>query len=114
MNIGKFARQVIVDNPTSSNEELVKLVLAQYPDAKTSTSCIAWYKSDMRKKGLLAGGRGTHTSKLVEKYAEELELLTNKESVKQRIKFLKEQIDTLTQPKVEEPKVEEQVEQVEQ
>jgi predicted nucleic acid-binding Zn ribbon protein len=43
-----------------SNEEMAAKVVKYFADAgvtvKTSAACIAWYKSDMRKKGQLAGG----------------------------------------------------------
>jgi len=53
MNIGQFARQCILDNPGMKNDDILKIVRNQFPDAKTSYACIAWYKSDMKKKGIL-------------------------------------------------------------
>lgn len=57
MNIGQFARKCIQDNPSMKNEDILKLVQAQFPAAKTSYACIAWYKSDMKKKGVLVKPR---------------------------------------------------------
>lgn len=53
MSIGKFAREAIKANPTMKNDDILALVKAQFPNAKTTYACIAWYKSDMRKKGLM-------------------------------------------------------------
>ena len=43
-----------------SNEELAKKVVGlfkeQNVEVKTSAACIAWYKNDMRKKGVLPSG----------------------------------------------------------
>ena len=57
MSIGNFVRELVLSNPEISHDDAVKQVKERYPEAKTTTSCIAWYKSDMRKKGLLSGGR---------------------------------------------------------
>ena len=54
MSIGKFAQSLILENPEMSNQEILETVLETYPSAKTSMACIAWYKSDLRKKGVLA------------------------------------------------------------
>lgn len=101
MSIGKFVRETILANPEVSTEDILTAVVAQYPNAKTTASCIAWYKSDMRKKGLLGGGR-SKVAKVdpmvkmrqdLEAAKEELELLETKGWVKQRIKSLKLAID---------------------
>ena len=51
MNIGNFCRAQILLGKT--NTEILNLVQNQFPTAKTTPACIAWYKSDMRKKGML-------------------------------------------------------------
>ncbi|TXH51667.1 MAG: hypothetical protein E6Q97_17935 [Desulfurellales bacterium] len=56
-SIGSFVRRAVSENPTSSSKEILAKVKAQYPEAKTTEGCIGWYKTDMRKKGLLVGGR---------------------------------------------------------
>jgi len=55
MGIGQFCRHMML-NSTKSNTEILQLVLKLYPDAKTTMACIAWYKTDLRKKGLLPAG----------------------------------------------------------
>jgi hypothetical protein len=54
MSIGKFVRDAVLLNPEAKNDDILKLVKAKFPEAKTSYACIAWYKSDMRKKGIIA------------------------------------------------------------
>ena|SRR6187551_3774338 len=49
-SIGAVARGFISQNPTMKNEDLLKLVLAEFPEAKTSVACIGWYKSKMKKE----------------------------------------------------------------
>lgn len=51
MNIGNFARAQILLG--KNNAEILNLIKIQFPEAKTTAACIAWYKSDMRKVGLL-------------------------------------------------------------
>ena len=51
MNIGNFCRAQILLG--KKNVEILELVQAQFPQAKTTAACIAWYKSDMRKKGMI-------------------------------------------------------------
>lgn len=54
MTIGKFAQTTILSNPTWTNQQVLDHVKLNFPNGKTSMACIAWYKSDMRKKGELA------------------------------------------------------------
>ena len=53
MNIGNYARALILSNTSLTNQQVLDAVKAKFGDAKTTMSCIAWYKSDMRKQGLL-------------------------------------------------------------
>ena len=63
MNVGAVCRALILKAETEGksigNEELaakvVKLFEEHGVEVKTSAACIAWYKSDMRKKGQLIG-----------------------------------------------------------
>jgi hypothetical protein len=77
MSIGKFAVGLILSNPELSNEEILKKVQLEFPAAKTSMACIAWYKSDLRKKGKLAkrGAVQASTSEKIEALEAELEAL---------------------------------------
>ena len=54
MSIGKFVRDQVLQNPEAKNDDILKAVKLKFPEAKTSYACIAWYKSDMRKKGMIA------------------------------------------------------------
>lgn len=65
MNIGQLANHLIL-NSTKSNKEILEIILQQFPEAKTSMSCIAWYKSDLRKKGLIEGSKGKNSVVLSE------------------------------------------------
>ena len=64
MSIGKFAKNLIMTT-TLSNTEILKKVQEAFPTAKTSMACIAWYKSDLRKKNIL------NDKKVVEKTLDE-------------------------------------------
>ena len=48
-SIGSFARNIIATQPTLTNQEVLDLVKGEFPNAKTSINCIAWYKSNMKK-----------------------------------------------------------------
>jgi hypothetical protein len=50
-SIGSFARNIIATRSELSNAQVLELVRAQFPSAKTSVACIAWYKSNMKKTG---------------------------------------------------------------
>lgn len=54
MSIGKFVRDQILQNPEAKNNDILAAVKVMFPQAKTSYACIAWYKTDLRKKGLIA------------------------------------------------------------
>lgn len=54
MSIGKYAQALILNKPEMTNTQILEQILSVYPEAKTSMACIAWYKSDLRKKGMLA------------------------------------------------------------
>lgn len=64
--IGSVARAMIVANPGKKNAEILALVKAEFPEAKTSEACIAWYKSDMKKSGKLAAAVTVRTSEVIE------------------------------------------------
>lgn len=61
MSVGGYCRALIkkadLENLHLSNEDMAAKVVAKFKEhgveVKTSAACIAWYKSDMRKKGLL-------------------------------------------------------------
>ena len=57
MNIGNFSRALLLKG--LSNAQVLAAVKIQFADAKTTSGCIAWYKADLRKKGMIdksAGG----------------------------------------------------------
>jgi hypothetical protein len=51
MSIGKTARALILQG--LSNAEVLAEVKRLHEKAETSPACIAWYRSNMRKNGLL-------------------------------------------------------------
>ena len=53
LGIGKFIQELMINDPTLGNKELLKAALERFPTAQTSSACIAWYRSDLRKKGLI-------------------------------------------------------------
>jgi len=53
-SIGSFARNIIATRNELSNAQVLELVKVQFPNAKTSIACIAWYKSNMKKTGYKA------------------------------------------------------------
>jgi hypothetical protein len=53
VGIGSTIIEMILAQPELSNKEILDKVLEKFKEAKTSYACIAWYKSDLRKKGLI-------------------------------------------------------------
>ena len=53
VGIGSTIIEMILAQPELSNKDILDKVLEKFKDAKTSYACIAWYKSDLRKKGLI-------------------------------------------------------------
>lgn len=53
LGIGKFIQELMIKDQTLGNKDLLKAALEQFPTAQTSSACIAWYRSDLRKKGLI-------------------------------------------------------------
>lgn len=74
LGIGQFVRQMLLKS-TKTNAEILALTLQVFPDAKTTPACIAWYKSDLRKKGLLTGTSARGPQKLVQFTQEMLDAL---------------------------------------
>lgn len=54
MSIGQYVRELVLEG-SLKNEEILTKVKERFPSAKTTYACIAWYKTDLRKKGLIAG-----------------------------------------------------------
>lgn len=95
--IGGFVRNEILTTE-KSNEQILKAVHKTFPTAKTTMACIAWYKSDMRKKGLIGGGR---TQVRLERIKAELKFLKDQTAIKNKIKELESQLKELTVEKTE-------------
>lgn len=89
MSIGKFTQSLILTNPELTNTQILEKVLEVYPTAKTSMACIAWYKSDMRKKGQLASRKAQPAT------------------VEDQIKYMEAKLAELKAKQAEEAKVEE-------
>jgi hypothetical protein len=51
--IGQFSVRAILANPGMKNEQILGLVREQFPEAKTTVACIAWYKSDLKKNPVM-------------------------------------------------------------
>lgn len=72
VGVGQYARALIKfaaeNNKNISNEELAAKVVAKFEEhgvnVRTSAAAIAWYKNDMRKKGLLP--KGVQSAKSIE------------------------------------------------
>lgn len=72
--IGQFARWLIL-NTDKNNAEILALVRKVFPGAETTPACIAWYKTDLRKKGLLAASEKRSGAKVINLTAEQLAAL---------------------------------------
>ena len=72
MGIGQFVRHLL-KNSKKSNAEILELVLKTFAGSKTTPACIAWYKTDMRKKGLLEGTASRGKNVVVDFTQEELD-----------------------------------------
>jgi hypothetical protein len=64
MGIGQFVRHLLLKS-NKTNAEVLDLVRTTFPDSKTTPGCIAWYRSDLRKKGLLPANAGVRSTKIV-------------------------------------------------
>ena len=56
MNIGQLIIHLILHS-NKSNSEILEIVKAKFEGCKTSPACIAWYKSKLRKEGLIESKR---------------------------------------------------------
>jgi len=98
VSIGQFVRQCVLENSELKNQEILDKVLEKFPEAKTTISCIAWYKTDMRKKGLI-GGRSAMTKDGIIK---EIELLEKRlETLKLQLKAMEEEAAAVGEEQVE-------------
>ena len=52
--VGERARQLLQEG-ILDNKGILEQIKKEYPDAKTSIACIAWYKSDLKKKAPVDG-----------------------------------------------------------
>ena len=83
VSIGSFVRNLVKENLNTPNKELLDKVLQEFPNAKTSMACIAWYKSDMRKKGLIPTKWQMKEAKKKEDKEKALEETTQQEQTKE-------------------------------
>lgn len=52
--VGERCRQLLQEG-ILDNKGILEQIKKEYPDAKTSIACIAWYKSDLKKKAPVDG-----------------------------------------------------------
>ena len=57
MNIGQLITWLIL-NTSKSNSEILEAVHEKFPESKTTPACVAWYKTKLRKQGLIAKNNG--------------------------------------------------------
>jgi hypothetical protein len=57
MNIGQLITWLIL-NTSKSNSDILDVVKEKFPECKTSPACVAWYKTKLRKQGLIAKSAG--------------------------------------------------------
>jgi len=50
LGIGSFIKEYIRTTECTNNQ-ILEMVKLQYPNAKTSYACIAWYRTQLRKAG---------------------------------------------------------------
>ena len=55
MNIGQLITHLIL-NSNKSNQEILDIVLQKF-ESKTTLACVAWYKTKLRKQGLIEKSR---------------------------------------------------------
>ena len=86
VTIGSFAKNILATQSNLSNQEVLDLILQEFPNAKTSLSCVAWYKSDMKK----------HNYKVVEVKVRTLEVIKEElELARLKVLELEEEVNTL-------------------
>ena len=85
-SIGSYARELIAAHPDKSNQEIRDMVLQKFTEAKTSISCIAWYKSNMKKTGFKQSAPPPRTLEVIEEEIIEL---------KQKLVCLEEEAEEL-------------------
>lgn len=84
VSIGSIVRNFIMQNPTMKNGDILTHVKPLLPlNAKTTVACVAWYKNEIKKKGLQQVVEVARTSQIVaEEIAnlqEELQMLQEQE-----------------------------------
>ena len=86
VTIGSFAKNILATQEGLSNQEVLDLILQEFPSAKTSLSCVAWYKSDMKKTNYKVAKFQERTLEVIE-----LEL----QAAKDKVLMLEEELETL-------------------
>ena len=49
-SIGQTVRDMVSENPSKSNKELLASIMEVFPEAKTTEACIAWYSLTCERK----------------------------------------------------------------
>jgi len=99
--IGAFAKEQIVQGKT--NQEVLNMINEQFPTARTSMSCIAYYRNAI-KKGNGGGGGGKTSGDPAALRAKAAELIAKAEELekKQREEGVKGDIESKIRAEVEE------------
>lgn len=70
VGIGSTIIELILANPTMTNQQILDEVKAKFAAAQTSYACIAWYKSKLRKEGKIGARVFAKKAKVEEVAAE--------------------------------------------
>lgn len=109
--IGQYAQRLMTSTDLK-NPAILDQIGKQFPEAKTTMACIAWYRSDLKKKGMVAQPVQQEVERTMEvieaelaeaqakveelgeelaslKQAQEEELLAQEEELKERLEQIK-------------------------
>lgn len=92
--IGQYAQRLMVEHPELKNHEILTMVKDQFKDGNTQMASIAWYKSDLKRKGVQATSAPQEEE--VERTVETVELEVEKrtaelEELKKELEFMKQE-----------------------
>jgi predicted RNase H-like nuclease (RuvC/YqgF family) len=92
--IGQFAQRLMVSTQLK-NPAILEAISREFPQAKTTMACIAWYRSDLKKSKMAAPKQDEEVERTPEVIEAELE------EAQKRVEELQAELDSIREAEAE-------------
>lgn len=89
ITIGSFSYKMLQMHPNAKNSEILQLVKQEFPNAKTTTNCIAWYRNKLKNGSVVLQPLQVETKRTSQDVMNDIKVL--EDELHQKVKEEKEE-----------------------